>query len=156
MVRMRADDRSRVTAPKPTVGHAAGCDRGRGNRMARSLVSLAHSRPFFGDCGLAYKPSSFPNSVWKRSCGRNSVSAAGRGVCARAPTEQRSCGDKCVPKQSLGTRRRESVAGRVTVFFLVTAPLPPPPSCRAADAHSLRSKPPAYPEVAAAPPPHPL
>ena len=56
--------------------------------------------------------SSFPNSVWERHCGRNSVSR-GRGVCALAahrthpqtpPPAKRSFAPKCVPKQSLGTR----------------------------------------------------
>ena len=48
--------------------------------------------------------SSFRNSVWERDCRRNSVSVAGRRACVGARTGQRSCADKCVPKQSLGTR----------------------------------------------------
>src|SRR5947207_1783358 len=40
--------------------------------------------------------SSFPNSVWERTCLRNSVSSSW----------QQSCRDNDIPKQSLGTRIR--------------------------------------------------
>src|ERR1044071_9412306 len=42
--------------------------------------------------------SSFPNSVWERTCTRNSVSQAG----------QQSCQENVIPKQSLGTRIKDS------------------------------------------------
>ncbi len=49
------------------------------------------------------------NSVWACPCGRNSVSTDRRGPWMAAPSGPQSCGDKCVPKASLGTMKR--VAG---------------------------------------------
>src|SRR5438132_9384268 len=49
-------------------------------------------------------PPSFPNSVWECNCSGNSVAPAGK----------RSFEDKCVPKQSLGTR-----SGMRCVAFLL-------------------------------------
>ena len=56
-------------------------------------------------------PSSFPNSVWERTCPRNSVAEAGvsadgpRAIARRPPLhEKQSFARNRVPKRSLGTR----------------------------------------------------
>jgi hypothetical protein len=58
----------------------------------------------------SFRPS-FPTSGWGRNCLRNSVSQR----------RQQSCGDKCGPKQSLGTRIRSLVATALFLALSATA-----------------------------------
>ena len=72
---------------------------------------------------MDYKPTSFPNSVWGCVCGRNFVTRGGGcpqvGAARRQqtpPPAKQSFAPKCVPKQSLGTRRAEcGFVGHVAV-----------------------------------------
>ncbi len=98
--------RGGVNKPKYRIAEdgVAGCP-------SRPPTSSSMS-PYCGDCGLAYKPFSFPNSVWEmrlwaklcfawEGCPR--VGAVRRPQTP--PPRQRSCPPMCVPKRSLGTRR---------------------------------------------------
>src|SRR3989304_324276 len=78
-------------------------------RMSNRDLAVQHPAYEFSVSAPRRFRRSFPNSVWERSGAGNSVSVMGAGGAAHSRrhlnTEaKQSLADKCVPKQSLGTR----------------------------------------------------